>query len=200
MDFSRLLISGILGITGFSITLYLLALLFRPVVRSAAGRQYSQRLRRAADKILQSDALFAGHQHLEALKALRKAPVYEIFDRSQFIDPVREHHQNILSRCVLIAEELQTRVDNLPEVERMVMERSELQSLYVRATESFASLKNRREKAGKEIPSWSKTDFDKRIKDIRKELEANRVALMAGFEKLFNSIESSRREEDIVYH
>ena len=200
MDITRLLTSAILAFFGFALVLYLFALLFRPLFHSVIGKKYSSKLKKAADKLAQFDSLFAAHQHAEALRVLRRAPLVEIFDRPQLLDPAKEHNQNILSRCVLLAEELQTRVNNLPETERLVIERSELLTLFVRACESFASLRNRRERAGKEIPSWTKSDFENRIKEIRKELDANGLALNASFEKLFDSIGSPPREEDIVYH
>lgn len=200
MALSQLLLSAALSLFGLALVAYLSALLLRPLFRSVNGKKYSNRLRRAGEKITVSDDLFAAKKYVEAIRALRKAPFFELFEQPELVDVVREHHQNILSRCVLIAEELHTHAENLPDVERLILERSELQSLFVRASETFSSLRNRRERAGKDIPLWSKTDFEKRIADIRKELEANREALSWAFDKLFDSIETSRREGDIVYH
>ena len=171
-----------------------------PIVGSLQGRKDTKKFRRAAEKIVEADNSITEGQFPEALKILRSAPLFDIFENPEIIELVREHHQNILSRCVLIAEELQTRPEGLADVERLVLERTELQTLYSRAADSYSSLRNRREKAGKEIPSWSRSDFEKRITDIQSELEKNRLLLTAAFQTLFTSIENSRRDGDIVYH
>lgn len=200
MQIATLFIAAFLATLGISVISYLVWAVLGPIVSSLQGRKDTRKFHRAAEKIVAADSHISDGQLVEAIKVLRQAPLLDIFERSEIIELVREHHQNILSRCVIIAEELQTRPENIAEVERLVLERTELQTLYVRAAESYSSLRNRREKAGKEIPHWSRSDFEQRLGEINTELEKNRVALTDAFQKLFSSIESSRRDGDIVYH
>jgi len=200
MAITSLVIPVLLGIFGAFVLSYLVWLLIGPTVRSLRGRKDSQRFRRAAERVVEADSCIAEKRFTDALRILKQAPLFDLFEKLQLVELVREHHQNILSRCVLIAEELHTRPANLADVERLMMERSELQLLFVRAMDSYSSLKNRRQKAGKEMPLWSRSDFEQRIKEIRSELHKNKELLGAALSKLFASIESARSDGDIVYH
>ena len=200
MELTSIFIALILLALGVVVLSYFLWLLVMPSARSIRNQREMSRYKRFAEKIPQVDILIEEKRFPDALKLLRQTPLLDVCSKSELQELIREHHQNILSRCLVISEELGTRPDNLAEVERLVLERGELELLYIRAQESFLSLKSRREKAGKEIPTWSKSDFDVRLAEIQKELENNRAVLAAAFEKLFRSIESSRKEADIVYH
>jgi len=200
MGMTTLFTAAFLATLGISVISYLGWAMLGPVVESLRGRKDHRKFERVAEKIVEADSLIADGQLLDAIRVLREAPLLDIFERAEMIELVREHHQNILSRCVVIAEELQTRSENIAEVERLILERTELQTLYLRAAESYSSLRNRREKAGKDIPDWSKSDFEQRLSEIQNELEKNHLALASAFQTLFSSIERSRRDGDIVYH
>jgi hypothetical protein len=166
--------------------------------RKKAVRSFGK-LRKAAARVEKADALIADHKCQEALKQLRKAVVLDVLSTEERVQAIKEHHQNFLSRCLLLAEEMNSRAENIAEVERLFIERSELQMLLCRANESFTSLQNRREQAGKNVPSWSKTDFEQRIKDIRKELQRNETALSEALKKLYAAL-AQPVSENIVYH
>ena len=201
MSIFSVIISVLLAIVGVAVAGGLLWLLFYPLLRSLKDRFDSRKFSRAAERLGEADALISEKHFPQALHALRQAPMYDLTDKPEFAGLIREHHQNILSRCVLIAEELSVRPGNLPDVERLINERGELHSLYTRALDSYTSLRSRRTRAGKEVPQWSKSDFEQRITEIRQELDVNRASLERGFDKLFQSIESPPKEAgDIVYH
>ena len=94
---------------------------------------------------------------------------------------------------------MNSRAKNIADVERLFMERNELMSLYMKARESYHNLRFRREKAGKNIPDWSKSDFEKRITEIKKELKRNESALQEALDQLFEAL-ATPGEENIVYH
>jgi len=201
MSIFSVVISALLAVVGVAIAGTLLWLLFHPLFRSLRDRFDARKFSRAAERLAEADALISEKHYPQALHALRLAPLYELTNKPEFAGLIREHHQNILSRCVLIAEELQVRPGNLPDVERLIIERGELHTLYTRALDSYLSLQSRRTRAGKDVPQWSKSDFEQRILDIRQELEVNRNGLEKAFDKLFHSIESPPKESgDIVYH
>ena len=84
--------------------------------------------------------------------------------------------------------------------EHVLMQRVELLNLLGRARDSYASLRQRRELAGKEIPSWSKSDFQSRIKEIERELDSNTGQAHRVLEAFFANLKSPAEKESITYH
>ena len=157
------------------------------------------KLKKVASRLEKVDALLSQHKCLEAIKMMRKAYVVDIAKTPERIALIKDHHQNFLSRCLLIAEEMGSRADNIAEVERLFIERNELLNLLQKASESYQNLKFRREQAGKNIPSWSQTDFEQRIKEIQKELTRNESELENALGTLFSAL-GTPTSENIVYH
>lgn len=155
--------------------------------------------KKAASRLDKVDALISEQKCLEAIKQMRKAYVLDIPRTSEKVTLLKNHHQNFLSRCLVIAEEMGSRAENIPEVERHFIERNELLVLLLKARESFQSLKSRREQAGKNIPSWSQSDFEQRIKEIQTELERNEKELEKSITTLLDAL-SVPSSENIVYH
>lgn len=184
---------------GCVLLVYLSALLIAPITSLFKGTKGSSRIKKGQHKLDRVDQLIHQQKLAEAIRLLRKAPILEATQQPATVEAQKEHHQNILSRCLIIAEELSSRPQNIAEVERLFYQRAELQLLQIKAIESFKSLRFRREKAGKEIPSWSKSDFERRIVEIRNEIRKNESDLEAALERLFNSL-SSPQSENIVYH
>lgn len=199
MDLLSVIIASVLGIGGVGLLGMLLWLIFSPLFTSLAGRKDTLRIQRSGERIAAADMHISDRKYPEAIKLLRGAPILEIYENISLLEPVRDLHQNILSRCVQISEDLGSRAESLAEVEQLFNQRDELQSLYLRAKESFRNLKAKREREGKETPTWSKSDFDERVNDIKSELLANGKDLQKELEKLFGALESSRAEP-IVYH
>lgn len=165
----------------------------------SAGSRMFGRHRKAVSRLRRVDALIAENRCQDALKQLRRAVVFEVSSGPEGVHAVREHHQNFLSRCLLLAEEMGSRAENIAEVERLFIERAELQKLHLKAVESFKSLKYRREQAGKHVPTWSKADFEQRIGEIKSELSKNENNLQEALKKLFDSL-GQPVTENIVYH
>ena len=130
---------------------------------------------------------------------MRLSVIYDVVHDQSLISLIREHHQNVLSRCVLIAEALESRPEHLAEVEQYFLERSELLDLLLRAKDSYQSIRSRRAKEGKTVPTWSRTDYESRIKQIESELEANLNNLKRSLSDLFGALSSSNGQP-IVYH
>jgi hypothetical protein len=192
-------VASLLAFVGAFLTVYLLSSLALPFLVWLRSTGQSMKLNRSFQKLAAADRLMDAKRPVEAAAELRRAVIIDNLVRSTFLPLVREHHQNILSRCVVIAEEVGGRPDNLPLVERLFIQRAELQSLYNRARDAYAKLRTRRETAGKDIPSWSKGDYEKRAKDISAELEKNLRELESALDKLFTSITTPSREHIIIH-
>ena len=199
-----------MGLGSFIIALFLLGLaialliglswmMMNPLLGGLRGKKGSSKIRKYSARLTKVDELIEGKKPEEALKLLRKAIVLDTTLNEGAIRKLKEHHQNVLSRCLVLAEELGSRAENIAEVEHLLMQRVELQSLLQKASESFQNLKFRREKAGKNLPSWSKTDFEKRIKEIQEEMKKNETETNEAIERLFTSL-GSPSTDNIVYH
>ena len=199
-----------MGLGSFIIALFLLGValamligltwtMMNPLLGGLRGKKGSSKIRRFADRLSKVDELIEEKKPDEALKVLRKAVLLDTTLSDTAIRRLKEHHQNVLSRCLVLAEETGCRAENIAEVEHLLMQRIELQSLLLKANESFENLKFRRERAGKDLPTWSKTDFEKRIKEIQGELKKNESETNEAIERLFASL-GSPSEDNIVYH
>ena len=114
-------------------------------------------------------------------------------------DTMQNQIQNILSRCLIIAEDSGGRTDNIASVEKLIIERAEIQFLLLKTKEVYRNISTRRGQAGKDLPQWGKADFERRFSDIKNELLRNARDLEKEFEQLFEAIRS-QRPSDIIYH
>lgn len=199
MELLPLVTALFLGIVGLGTVMLLAYLIGSPLAAVLKGRRETVKLKRAAERLEIVDGLIAERKFPAALKVLKQLIIFDHVEHPRTVEGIREHHQNVLTRCLIVSEELGNRAENLAEVERLFIQRSELQSLLIKAIESYRNLRERREQAGKDIPHWSKSDFEQRIKDIRSELEANLHSLGKAADRLFSSLESPR-SEGIIYH
>ncbi len=146
------------------------------------------------------DELLAQKKPILALKVLKNSAYLETIYKAELLELIKEHHQNILSRSLIIAEELNTRADNLATVEYLFQEQVELQKLFLKAFESYNNLTNRRENSGKIIPQWTKDDYEKRLLEIQEELNKCKSSLRKNLEDLFKSLELNPSDNNITYH
>ncbi|HQH26162.1 MAG TPA: hypothetical protein PLP17_02100 [Oligoflexia bacterium] len=196
LDFLVIFVLGTLGVV---FLVYLSALILLPLAEFFRILRSSSHVRSIAGRLKHVDKLIAERKYLDALKALRKSVMAELIIAPAVVESLREHHQNVLSRCLVIAEELNSHPANIAEVERLLTERVELHVLLIRASESYQGLKNRRERSGKSFPLWSKTEFEKRSSQIRSEIKRNSTALEAALDHLFSSVASGAKDS-ITYH
>lgn len=200
MEPLTIVIALLLMSCGLAVLFYLLRIVFPLcfgwINLSKDGIQF----RRAVKRVEKADQLIEQKQFEAAIIQLRKA-IYLGFQVSRpKLSAFRDHHQNIMSRCLIIAEELGGKIENIASVERLTIERGELQELLVKAKQAHIGLADRRKAAGKQTPSWTKADYNRRVNEISAQLEKNTLALKGEFEKLFASLKKGSNSESIVYH
>lgn len=191
-----ILIAGV----GLGVLFVLCFLLFLPFKHLLVLQRGQGSLKRAAKLLPVVDQLLSKNRPLNAIPVLRRAVIYDELTSTGMIYAFQEHNQSILNRCLQIADELNSRTDNLPQVERLMNERAELLHLLVKAVNSYASIREKRGELGKEIPEWSRADFEQRIRQIREELRANFKNLSTAVEELFDSLTKAKKDEGVVYH
>ncbi len=199
MRWFDLTISLVLLAAGLALLFFLLVLLLSPITTWFRSNKTQSRLRRAIERVKRAEKLVETANLSEALLELKRAMLLDIGQSRSVIESVKDHNQNVLSRLLIISEEMGARLEGAAEVEKLLVERGEIQLLQLKADLAFVRVKGRRESQGKDVPAWSKADFEKRIKDIKRELERNTKELDSALTKLFSSIRPAT-SEGITYH
>lgn len=179
---------------------YFVGILYRQIFRGGSLNRGNYRLKRALKRIQKADDLMAANEFTQAIAELRRAILLDMRGTPKVIGQIKEHHQNILSRCLIIAEELGSRAPNIAEIEKLFLERAELLNLELKTGIAYAKFRSRRQTAGKEIPDWSKGDFERRAKEVREELARNLRDLQDGLNELFTSIQTPASKDNITIH
>lgn len=201
MSFMGFILSLVFLAMALSLLVVLSWLMISPVLHILRRKKGGRPIRKADTKLKKIDSLIEKGKHDDALKLLRKGFVIKSPSDPKGIEKLRDLHQNLLSRVLVIIEERQGRAEAIAEVEHAMLQRIELLYLLSKAHDSFHNIRSRREKAGKELPSWSKSDFESRIKEIQLELKANEQALNDSLITLFDAAKTQNKEtEPIVYH
>lgn len=185
--------------TGVVISLFLLRCMLVPVLPLFLELRTGFRTKRIASQIAAVDAAIDTKQWKQALALLKESFHMSCANSRQAVYHLREHHQNVLSRCLVVAEEIGSRLENIGDVERLLLQRSELQLLCLKASESFQKLKLQRRKQSKELPDWSKNDFERRVDQVKKEIAENEKELQKALQALFTAIDAYSADS-IVYH
>lgn len=189
------LIALILLFIGGYLSLYFARLVFSPFFSWFRSGNKLFVFRKAELRIKKADELIEKKDYKKAVKELKKALILKL-NNPNLISSVKEHHQNILSRALIIAEENDTRASHIAEVEQLFLARAELQLLYVNAKSAYSRMQNKRSEKGKALPSWSKEEFKRKRKDIEKELMKNLEDLENALDSLFSEVE----KQEVVYH
>lgn len=196
-----LTIATFLAISGLFVCLLLAKWIFAPLVEIWRGRQRGNQAKVQQSKMALVDEFIAKDEYPKALALLKTLPTLKLVSTPEAIEQFKEHHQNILTRALLLAEELNARLAPLPEVERLILERVDLLQLYVKAKEAFDSLKVKRQRAGKSLPSWSKDEFEQRLSQVKKELQQNEQLLSKSLGEMFDAIkEGPSSSSSVMLH
>lgn len=189
-----------LAAAGLALTIVLLWFLLSALFLTVAGTRDYLKFRKAAQRLKRVDELLEGELYADALKELRRSVVFDARSSRQLIATLRDHHQNVLSRCLVISEALGSRSENIANIEQLFLERTELQLLLLKAHDAYRRLQDRREQAGKALPAWSQADYDKRLRDVASELLRNKRVLIGELDTLFSNLQAPPKPEEIVYH
>jgi hypothetical protein len=143
-------------------------------------------------------AIEQGHIE-EAILALRMAPFLDIPSNSQLLTAIKDHNQETLSRHLLLSDTLNVRVPNIAKLESLFTERSELLQLVFKSRYSYESLIEKRKSEGKDIPSWTKVEFEKKELEIKNALKKNLDHLRDELYHFFKHLEETPRSEVLIH-
>ena len=189
----------ILGSFGAALAFALLFILFRGVSRGFFGTRDFLKFRKSLVRLRKFDELVELENWADAVKELERGVVFDALSSRQLVSSIKEHHQNLLSRVLQVAEHYSARAESIGSVERLFLERAELQMLTIKANDAYQRIQDKRTEAGKDLPKWSQSDYLRKIKEVNDQLSLNKDALVRELAILFHEIQTPKKDE-IVYH
>ena len=198
-----LIVASLMGVAGFIMLAWLLAILFEPAKTLLDGIRAKSTFSRASKHLARATELMDKGEYKGAISELERSFVIAVQLAPAAISKIREHHQSILSRYLIIGEELELDsagiTSEVAQVEQLLLQRSELEMLSYRAKESYQRFVNKQSKVGKVTPKWSQEEYQEKILEIDKNLKENTSELRQSLRELFNKL-TAPRERPVVYH
>jgi hypothetical protein len=189
----------ILGSFGAALVVALLFILFRGISRGFFGTRDFLKFRKSLVRLRKFDELVELERWNEAVKELERGVVFDALSSRQLVSSIKEHNQNLLSRALQVAEHYSARAESIGTVERLFLERAELQMLTIKANDAYQRIQDKRNDAGKDLPKWSQSDYLRKIKEVNEQLAINKDDLQKALANLFQEIQTPKKDE-IVYH
>lgn len=194
------LIAGILlGAAGIVVLGFFTAILFSTFRNWTTGAGDSLKYKRATRKLESIDQLIERSNFNQALRELEKAFFLQRLSTREMVATMREYHQGLLSRCLILSEQFGGRLTNLPEVERLLDQQAEQQSILIKLEEMYRRISSKRTNEGREMPSWSHKDFATRMAEARSQLATTQQNLASAISKLIKSAETPETT-NVTYH
>ncbi|MCC6932733.1 MAG: hypothetical protein IT292_05720 [Deltaproteobacteria bacterium] len=134
----------------------------------------------------------------KAIHELKKAFFLTNPQDLEQINKIKQHHQNILSRIILLGEDSNCRFENISRLEHLLLERTELQNLLIKANSAFSEIRMRRSVNGKSLPKWGKQEYQEKIKLIETQLKNNKSNLESEIHKLSSYLKLSPRDRSML--
>lgn len=206
MSIFAYIFSGALCLLGLVLLFFFGKTLLQPTFAWIFQKQKSKGLEKLYLQLEAFDQLIREEKFSEALKALSAALSYDLLSGSELITQLKRHYQNILSRAVILADEQDIEIEYLAETEHLLLERIDLLLLNDNVSATYSRVQSKREQLGKEVPEWTKEDFQKRLGEVKQELSENKLALSSAFKRMLDSLSSATQEknkkndEPITYH
>lgn len=181
-------------------SLWLIYFFIRPIFQHFGvlklPKQSGFKFRRNQRYIRKADDLMNEGKFFEAMKELRKSLILDVLKNEDAIFKTREHHQNLLSRCLVIGEQLNCKLENLPKVEHLVTQRSELLLLLLKTETAYRNFLSKR----KDAPEWSKKDYQMKVLQVKQELSTNKTDLSRELDSLLKNLKISNKESNVTFH
>ena len=166
----------------------------KPAAPDSSARKYG--------KILsQTDAAIQDNDWDKAIKILAKAVAASPAPASrEAAEQLRDYQQNILSRCLILSEHANARIENIATVERLIVERGDLLILSIKSKDTYGRVHSKRAQKGKNIPAWSKNEFKQKTADVKRQLKENDAELKKEWKSLFSSLREQLKKGSVTYH
>ena len=159
-----------------------------------------QKLIRKERILLEGDGHFKSDNQALALSCWKAAFFLErVKYQPSLIDSVHTLNINVLARLVSISDKRSAHIINLPVVEELFAERTELMQAYFDTKSTIRKLRLKR-KEPKSSPDWALKEFSKKQHELRQKIEHNKGRLESELKKLFDALTRLSKEQEITYH
>lgn len=189
----------ILIVISSTIIFFLTKILYTSFRSLFAFNFFGKRLLKSFETLDQIDQIIKDRRYQEAIKEIRSVFILEDYPPAAVLYKVKDLHSEAISKIIVISDTLLSNISRLPEVDRLIAERIEIQVLYYRTKEAFDKMKDKRQTKGKQIPAWSKNDFDQRIASIQEEIKRNRKELERELSKLLTESITPKVNETTIH-
>ena len=189
----------ILIVISSTIIFFLTKILYTSFRSLFAFNFFGKRLLKSFETLDQIDQIIKDRRYQEAIKEIRSVFILEDYPPASVLYKVKDLHSEAISKIIVISDTLLSNISRLPEVDRLIAERIEIQVLYYRTKEAFDKMKDKRQTKGKQIPAWSKNDFDQRIASIQEEIKRNRKELERELSKLLTESITPKANETTIH-
>lgn len=204
MNISLIVPAVIFAAVGLFIIAYTAKVLLAALVGNPWIWLEKQKLKKKERFLAEGDSHFKSEQYDQALASWKSALFLDCpRNLSSFIDQVHNLNINVLGRLVSISDKRSTHIINLPVVEELLAERTELaQSLFeTRLTlDKLRSRKKEMGAAGKSSPEWALKEFSKKYSELKQKIDLNRDRLESELRILFESLSRLSGSQEITYH
>ncbi|MBL7662424.1 hypothetical protein JNK13_06705 [bacterium] len=199
MSPAETLIALFLLACGCALCVFFLKLLASSLFKLPGEMAEMAAVKRAYLRLSSADTLLEDNNFTKALQELESAFILNAKSSISSITAAREVNQNILSRCLLIADSSGSRIEELPIVEELLLERAECYASILKEKEKFSQLQSKRESSGKAMPSWGKREYQRKLQELNHFLKVNEGKLSKALAKLFQALRTPNHTE-VTYH
>ena len=191
-DYLAIIILLVLGAGFFGFLFTPLAQEISKLYKRRLSVNSSWKIKKQNSTINKIDNLISRKELEQALREIRKNLSISSLQSLKEVAATREYHQNILTRIIIIAEELDSRPSNIAKLESLFIHWADLNQDLIKAKEAHENLTSRRVSAGKIIPTWGKNIFSNNYRGIEASIRSNHRELEQEINKLINSLLSSK--------
>jgi hypothetical protein len=183
------------------IILFVFTLFIRSVVGDIRALPERWKFRKKKRLLLQADELLKTGAVQQAASVLMDAfYLDQIKVDPSLIDPILNHHLDILSRVISVTEKHSRHLENLPILEDLLHSRCQLMKAWFERTYAREKIRRKKAEDGKPAPGWAAQEFVRQLEDIKDKLTTNRRSLLSRLKDLFGSLEKMRLEGEVTYH
>ena len=206
----------ILGIIGCAMIAYLSLGIFKAITFTRAGNKqlktykkspgrkpsrvkYGYKLRKARKKFKEIDQLIDQSNYIKASKLLEKTVVLNGKISETECQAFNGHYADIISRAMIISEQVGGDFKKIAEIEVLLTKRIELHESLNAQNSKFANFRKRRQARGKETKTWGEEDFTNKISSLKQQIKENYKNLSKSLPIFFKNL-PQKQESQATYH
>ncbi len=202
MGLSTLIPAIIFGLVGVFIIVYTIKLFLSAIIGNPWNWLEQQKILKKERLLNEGDSFFQNEDNEKAISSWKGAFYLDrINSQVSNIDKSHNLNINLLGRLLSLSENKSAHIINLPVLEELFAERSELLHLHFETSATLKKLRLKKKgSTSKKSPDWALQEFSKKHAEVKQQINENRDSLEAELKKLFDSLTQLSAAQDITYH